>query len=215
MYRCGDQNQAVQRLLVQTTAMLEAAIGDVSTGIGSDFGYSAIFKDPVDVPYIKAVLQKMADGSPMPVQTYGMPAIRTPILICVKRGDRDPATAQFTSKCTGQETPAVLIPDTPWVVLCPSFFTMKVAPEKVDCPTMNSKGMLFPKYSLIANQASALVRQLAHFYLGPDDLRPEVGDLNEILTAFGDVTRRNARSYEYYAAGKIEFLFSNHPRALG
>jgi len=205
----------VQELLAQMTPMLEGAIQDVSTGISSEFGYSAIFKDPASVPYIKAVLQKMVDGSPMPVETKHGPGSRSPILICVRPNDRDPTMAQFTSKCTDPGTPAVLVPDTPWVVLCPSFFRMKGAPQRADCPTTNLRDLMGSPNAIIGNQYSALVRQLAHFYLGRDDHQPEVTDLNNIFSLPADVTTRNARSYEFYTASKISFLFSYCSRGLG
>lgn len=76
----------MQDLLAQTTAMLQGAIKDVFLGAGSDFGYSAIFKDSANVPYIKAVLQKMVDGSPMPVRPIrslgvGLPSSFAPTLM--------------------------------------------------------------------------------------------------------------------------------------
>lgn len=203
----------MQEVLAQMTPMLEGAIQDVSTGISSEFGYSAIFKDPVSIPYIKAVLQKMAAGSPMPVETKHWPGSRSPIFICVRPNDRDPAMAQFISKCPDPGTPAVLVPDSPWVVLCPSFFKMKVAPQSTDCPTMNLRGLMGSPNAIIANQYSALIRQLAHFYLGREDHQPEVTNLNEVFSISADVTTRNARSYEFYTASKISCFYSR--TALG
>ncbi len=216
MFRCDDQATAiVNGLLVQMTPMLEGAIRDVSTGSNSEFGYTAIFKDPASVPYIKTMLQNMADGSKMPVQTKDWPGDRSPIFICARPGNRDPSMNQFSSACTSEQTPAVRIPDSPWIVLCPTFFRMKEAPERTDCPTEDSRGLMFLPNTMIGNQYTALIRQLAHFYLGPDNLPVEVTNLNQIFSLSADETKRNARSYEFYVASKIYSLLSSCARALG
>lgn len=69
--------------------------------------------------------------------------------------------------------------------------------------------------TLIGNQHSALIRQLAHFYLRSDDLQPEVTGLNDIFLLPADRSKRNARSYESCATSKIQPLFPHRPHPLG
>lgn len=205
----------MQALLAQTTAMLEGAVSDVTVGIGSDFGYSAIFKSAANVAYVKAVLQKMVGGGSMPLELNNVASSRSPVFVCAPPNDNDPAMRQFTSKCTGL-SPVVLIPHTPFLVLCPSFFRMKEAPETGNCPTLAAKGGgIGNPFAIIANQRSAMVQQLAHFYLGSDDLQPEVTGLNDIFLLSIDSSKRNARSYDFYVASKIPSLFAHHPCSMG
>lgn len=205
----------MQALLAQTTAMLEGAISDVTVGIGSDFGYQAIFKSQANVAYVKAVLQKMAGGGSMPLDSNNVASSRSPVFVCAPPNDNTPAMRQFTSKCTGL-SPAALIPYTPFVVLCPSFFRMKEAPETGNCPMMAPRGGgLMNPFAIIANQRSAMVQQLAHFYLGSDDLQPEVTGLDDIFLLSEDTSKRNARSYDFYVASKIPPLFAHHPFSVG
>ena len=184
--------------------MLEGAIRDVAVGTSSDFGYAALFKKPVNVLYVKAMLQKIVDGDPMPVQIDGEPGSRPPVFVCPDIKDEDPTIRRFYDMCPDRGNPILLIPNTPWVVLCPQFFRMKEAPETRDCPTMAlTGGAIATPFTMIANQRSAVVRQLAHFYLGKDDLQPEVTRLSDIFVLSEDRSKRNAQSYGIYAASKI------------
>jgi len=186
----------VKQLLVLTHTMLQGAIRDVDTGVLSDHGYGAIFKDSASIPFVKQRFEDITNGSPMIVNTNRGPEGRSPTIVCVKSGDSDPIMNRFLAQCANERPlnpPVVTIPGSQWVVLCPNFFSLKPAPEASDCPTVTSTGTLISPYPTI-NQYAVLVRQLAHFYLGSLDLQPEVLNPNDIIKLTADASRRNAKS---------------------
>lgn len=201
---CGDTAVKVQELLEHIDPMLQAVLRDLDTGIASNHGYSAIFRDHTVLPFVRQQFQDIASANPRPVETNQSIEVRSPILVCVPPNDPAPDTSQFKSHCVDSpaHTPATYISKSPYIVLCPKFFDMKPMPEGSDCPSTTQKNT-FRGPHLFANQYGALIRQFARFQLGPLDLAPEVVDPNEMVKLTAERARRNAKSYALYAASKM------------
>ncbi|KAI9879943.1 MAG: hypothetical protein M1830_006251 [Pleopsidium flavum] len=182
--------------------MLQGAIRDVNTGVLGDHGYGSIFKDSASVQFVRQRFEDITNGIPMLVHTNQGSEGRSPTIVCVKPGETDLNMNRFLIQCA-ERTPVrphvIAVPGSQFVVLCQNFFSLKPLPEASDCPTVTSAGT-FIAPGLIVNQYAALVRQLAHFFLGPFDLQPEVLDLDDIIRLDADASKRNAKSYGLYAA---------------
>ena len=189
-------------MLKRTYNGLQGVTSDASNGTTSELGFSAIFKDDTNIPYIKAVYQRIADGSKMPVNTNKVQEDHHPTIVCAVPGDGDTAMSKFTEPCVGQKGPGVHIQGTHFIVLCPSFFDLKKVPEASDCPRMTDGGFFSYPYQWITSQYSVILHQLSHFYLGGEVLQPEISDLKKIFLLPAASSKLNARSYEFYAASK-------------
>jgi hypothetical protein len=107
---------------------------------------------------------------------------------------------------------------TPFIVLCPSFFTGlggPITPPTDSCPTVNTAINRFRKkpsdytsagLSVVHCQIWILLEEIVHYYLFATPqityLKPEVYDINKAWRLSAKLALSNAPNYAFYAASK-------------
>lgn len=222
---CGSNATKVDAALKVLRRTLQPAIQD-STQIPSSAAYKTFFKDTVNSKYIKAILSNITTGVQMPLKgarrahsnAPGSREIqRAPEIICISRRgqllyhlpnhngvlDHYDACKQRIDGGT-----SAYMAGTPYIVLCPSFFTLDLAPSEPICPHLNKwTNRYTDSYggkSIIHFQIFALLHGIAQFYIFATSagLEVQANGINECSTLAARHARENARSYEFYVASK-------------
>lgn len=223
---CGSNATKVDAALKVLRRTLQPAIQD-STQIPSSAAYKTFFKDTVNSKYIKAILSNITTGVQMPLKgarrahsnAPGSREIqRAPEIICISRRgqllyhlpnhngvlDHYDACKQRIDGGT-----SAYMAGTPYIVLCPSFFTLDLAPSEPICPHLNKwTNRYTDSYggkSIIHFQIFALLHGIAQFYIFATSagLEVQANGINECSRLAARHARENARSYEFYVASKL------------
>ena len=178
--------------------------------------FKTLFKDAKYAPYIRAVLTNITSGAALPLEDEI--SAESPEIICIsKRGELEyhvPGSKQFTDHydhCLKGAT-ASIIAGTPYILLCPSVFSLPLGPTNAPCPYVNRWRNRYSNPDqarrLVDAQIFELVHVLARFYIfGTIRNWVDRYSLNECLWLKGEDARGNARSYEFYVASVFTSSF--------
>lgn len=214
----------LQTLLPEIWNNLKAVIADATAGTSSNHGFSAFFKANDNIQTVQNVYQNMAAGNPVSVNANAVSKGRNinplnlawPGLVCVQKGD--PSTLEHYLVCTTGDLAGRLVAGIAgqYVMLCPAFWTLPESPYIDNCPRVRRNTLTPNDESLVLNQQSALVHELAHLYgvegggqtLGGDwqegNYEPYL--LQDCVDLSATDSANNAQNYAYYYAGQFSGL---------
>lgn len=190
--------------------VLQPVITDLGSSTSSD-AYTTFFKDIANAPYVREVLSNITKGVSV-LPSLGTPS-SAPIFICVDGRDQvtfseNARQVDAYTRCrTSGETPAMILLTTPYIVICPVFFTHPAIPIKstASCLTVNPHGNLFVQNgkSLIKYQLWHILHELVHYYVySTKEKHLDVYGINACLALISARAVLNAQSYTYYVASK-------------
>ena len=189
--------------------------------------YKTFFKDIASAPYIRSVLSNITTGAAVSLDgsehthstdlNSGTPT-HSPEVICISKPgqlvyhlpDHSDLTDHYElCKTRTDGGTAAFMADTPYLVLCPSFFSLDPAPSAPLCPHVNR---WLNQYSirdggkrLIHYQIFALLHVLAQFYFwAASHRRVNVIGINQCTGLEARLARENSRSYEFYVASESD-----------
>ena len=219
---CGENFPKVDIALQRLSNSLRPVLRDIALSPPSP-AFKTLFKDVKSVPYIKAILRNITSGAALPLED-DRPA-ESPEIICIsKRGELEyhiPGSKQFTDHydhCLKGST-ASIVAGTPYILLCPSVFSLPLGPTNAPCPYVNRWRNRYSDPGeakrLVDAQIYEFIHVLARFYIyGTIRSRMDHYSLNECLWLKGEDARGNARSYEFYVASVFTFSLSLSLRSL-
>ncbi|CAD6588410.1 MAG: hypothetical protein ASARMPRED_003555 [Alectoria sarmentosa] len=169
---CKSNINNIVTLLNTLKHVLQPVITDLGSSTSSD-AYTTFFKDIANAFYVREVLTNLTKGVSVPPE----PGTRswTPILICVDGRDQvtfseDGRQVDAYSRCrTLGQAPAMALLTTPYIVICPVFFTHPAIPiqSAASCLTVDPHRNRFAQdgKSLIKYQLWHLLHELVHYYV--------------------------------------------------
>lgn len=214
---CGPKTEQLVTLL----HILRQTLGPVSDDAASSptsNAYNTFFKHVAYAPYVRQILQFIADGIAISSNNDG--DANSPIIIC------STATKQITyeqengeimdahTKCTTQASvlsfSLINSPYKPTVVLCPGFFYEAPVPSmsKENCLTVEPHFNLFRQNGavLVRYQLWALMHELAHLYIfAHNGGMVDIYTVNGCLALIAHQAAQNAQSFIYYAASECRY----------
>jgi hypothetical protein len=227
---CGTNATKVDAALKLLQSTLGPAIHDAEQDPPSA-AYKTFFKDIADGPYIRSVLSNITTGAAMSLNAEQLTSTgieivtrtQSPEIVCISKPgqliyhppDHPGEVTDHYEVC--QKNPyggtAALMVDTPYIVLCPSFFAIDPAPAKLICPPVNRWLNQYSTSdggkSLIHYQIYALLHPLAQLYISATSHgRVRVAGIKACTRLEAGYARQNARSYEFYVASEFEILES-------
>ena len=226
---CGTRQQQVEEQIQRLQAGLEKAIIDSDKGIQSAHGFQAFFKSNDSIPFVQNLLRDAQSGRLLPFSLAPqLPYQSSPQIYCANElSDLTGPLAHLHpwKICLADNgTVSFQYADTPYIVLCPSFwdFPSKPTSGEQGCATV-SPGNLFDDGSmagvlrtempgpnqerLIGYQMYHLFHEVVHFYLGNDSLGEdtvpqEVYGWNECVALDVSSSLCNPMNYQLYLASK-------------
>ena len=196
---CGSQATDVQDILSLTYLSLQPAM--LSTDSAA---YRAFFRTAAPSS-MTAVLKEITAG-PNITDTHNT---HRPSLACVNRFE--PLLRYYYDLCLAKEETVVIQPQgTPFIFLCPVFFSLPQLPQSTQCSTVNAADTaLSPGTMVIISQYGFLVRVLAAMYIrqmkGRNRLSTSMADVqeeNDCLALGPNRALKNPSSYAFYASSK-------------
>ena len=206
---CKANNEHIAALLATLVHALQPVITDLSSSVSSD-AYTTFFRDIAYAPYVREVIYNITKGVPVPPEP-GSSSL-TPVFYCVDGRDQityfenDKKVDTYTQCRTGNHAAMTLL-KTPYIVICPVFFTQPAVPVRstASCLTVDPHQNLFvgDGKSLYKYQLWHVLHELVHYYVySTKGNALEVFPINICLFLFGEAAVLNAQSYIYYAASK-------------
>lgn len=207
---CKSNNNKIATLLYTLSHTLQPVITDLDFSTSSN-AYTTLFKDIAYVPYVRDVFSNITTGTSVPPEPGTQSS--TPIFICVDGQDQvsyreNDKRVDAYSRCrTHSETPAIALLKSPYIVLCPFFFTQPSIPlqSASSCLTVASHRTRFVQNgkTLIKYQLWHVLHELVHYYVYStlqDNI--DIYNINACLALTAKSAVLNAQSYVYYAASK-------------
>lgn len=211
----------LQTLLPKIWTNLQGVLADAAKGTSSTHGYSAFFKTNDNLQTVQTAYQNMAAGKAVSVTASSTSQGRNinplnlarPSIVCLQEGD--PSTAEQYLACTTGPLAGHLLAGTAaqFVMLCPNFFVIPEEPNVGACPRLRRNTMTPNDDSLVLNQQTQLVHELAHVYGiggGVDgrgrnwrqgEYEPYL--LQEVIDLNASDSVNNAQNFAFYYAGKF------------
>lgn len=194
--------------------------------------YKAFFKNPANAIFVAQILSNVTTGTarrpPHAPWSNGSPTIICPRPGCsfILQGP-DGSEVDAETQCKDLDNPiATYLNPTPYIVLCPAFFTGvggPITPPSDSCPTVNHAINRFRRkptdytnagLSVVHCQMWILLEEIVHYYLFTTPqytyLKPEVYDINKAWRLSPQKALRNAPNYAYYAASKCARCCSSY-----
>ncbi|MCJ1421762.1 hypothetical protein MMC32_008129 [Xylographa parallela] len=195
LYKCYDQNGAMETLLLQIFSGLNNAIESInSMGSTPTPVYNAFFGG-VDPAVVKGVFERILAGAKISVN--GQP--RNPSIACVNK--QDPSWNFHVAECNRiPNTQAFVNLEGPnYIFLCPHFPSLPTAPVEKDCAKLNQARSRL-SYSRIGGgtQYTVLLHELVHMYLGQSSLAVEVYDVNPAMSLPPSQAAINPENYAFF-----------------
>lgn len=217
---CGRNRKfTVQRLLFSVQEILRPALDDVRNGTDSKFGFKAMFKDDAVTSTVWLLLKHIvtfAKASGL----QRLPSVPSrPRFACVDQQSLqdyehlqlgyDPLQKCYSTLSRGKEAHVFYASGTQYIFICPSFFNIKVEPEKEPCPKIRDNKFTGSEVEFHDEyQTFNLIYALARFHLGANALDAEsdpreVFDWNECVFNLNAVESvMNPTNTELYIASK-------------
>ena len=196
-------------LLKTMTAALQPAITDLGS-TSSSKAYTTFFKDVSRAPYVRTVFSNVTKG--VSVATAPGSPSSEPNFICVDARDQvtwdeNGQQVDAYTRCGGGEWPAMALLTTPYIVICPLFFTQAAVPVQSSASCLKVRPYLnrFAQggKSLIVYQVWHLLHELVHYYVySTEQDSLDVYGVNQCVDLPGGKAMLNAQSYVYYVASK-------------
>lgn len=220
VWNCGpDKTPKVTELLTTMKSVLQPALTNLLLPVSSP-AYTVFFGDINRAPFVRSILENVANGTPVPPSSGQGMATESPLMFCATElnqatmvsaeGKRTDIYKLCADRPLGS---AYIFRGNTMVVLCPRFFTYPAVPVrtskiclKVD-PHFNvfrQNDDRFSRYQLLI-----LVHELVHYYtnaLGDAeiDLEPEGSSLaNYCMMLPVRKAVNHAYSYIYFVAGEL------------
>ncbi len=196
-------------MLTKALAALTPALNDVKLGADSRHGFKALFKDGATATYVNGILRSIASAQPSTGLAPHPSVPSKPRFACI-----NPSTiSQYSFLrfdpwifCHLPGTgPAFYVGDSSYIMLCPSFWWIEMAPRKSTCPPVIrneffGSGLAFGYY-----MTYVIIHEMVHFYLGPASLGshtnpPETYSINDCVALDSIDSVHNPSNYQYYVA---------------
>lgn len=207
---CKANNNNIYTLLITLRQTLQLGITDLGSSTSSD-AYNTFFKDIANAPYVREVFSNIIKGASVPPEP-GIPS-SAPLFICVDGRDQvtfnenNRQVDAYTRCHTLGETPAMALLTTPYLVICPVFFTHPAIPlqSTASCLDVDPRRSRFVQdgKSLIKYQMWHILHELVHYYVYSTKGRHlDVYGINACLALRSAYAVLNAQSYTYYIASE-------------
>ncbi|KAL9596303.1 MAG: hypothetical protein Q9219_005898 [cf. Caloplaca sp. 3 TL-2023] len=193
--------------------------------------YRVFFKDPANAEFVASILTNVLTGvakrPAVPPLSRGNPTI---VCIDPSRPEQNfnitfpDRTSDVITYCSPGDPPAGYFNPTPFIILCPSFFSgpAVVGPGTRTCPIFNHRLNQFiarPEdfvtgSSVWYSMQWVLLEEIVHYYLYASkgmSLIPEVYDINGVWKLDATDSLVNGISYAYYA-GSVHAKCRDWPR---
>ena len=207
---CKSNNNNFATLLNTLRDTLQPILTDLRSTTSSD-AYNTFFKDIAHAPYVRKVFSNITKGVSVPPKPGTQPWV--PNFICVDDQDQvifsenHERVDAFTRCRDIGEAPSYALLTTPYIIICPVFFTQAALPVQstASCLTVDSHRNRFVQDGkrLIKYQLWHILHELVHYYVysTKEDFLDIYG-INFCLALPGRNAVLNAQSYVYYAASK-------------
>ena len=207
---CKSNINNIVTLLNTLKHVLQPVITDLGSSTSSD-AYTTFFKDIANALYVRQVFSNITNGVSVPPEPGTLSW--TPILICVDGRDQvtfseDGRQVDAYNLCRihGQ-APAMALLTTPYIVICPVFFTHPAIPiqSTASCLTVDPHRNRFAQdgKNLIKYQLWHLLHELVHYYVyATQEAHLDIYGVNACLVLRSKSALLNAQSYIYYVASE-------------
>ena len=207
---CKSNNNKLATLLSTLSNTLQPVITDLGSSISSD-AYTTFFKDIAHAPYVRDVFYNITTGVSVPPEPGAQSS--TPVFICVDGRDQvsyreNGKRVDVYTRCRALgEVPAIALLKSPYIVICPFFFTLPSIPAQSTstCLTVDSYRTRFVQNgkSLVKYQLWHVLHELVHYYVyATVQDHMDIYNINACLALKAKNAVLNAQSYVYYAASK-------------
>ena len=202
----------LEEMLAQVQANLRIVISQAKKGIGSKYGFQALFKSQSNRGQVASIFNKImtvANANNDPDQTP-IP----PLIVCVAPATNDQGVdgmeVLYQHCMDDPEMWAAQPINSNIVVLCPSFWQLPGVPPQGTCPKKDAKtNSMMPNESwLQLNRQATFVHEMIHMYLGHGyglavNEAYKVGD----AVALGEEeSMKNPSNYAFFYAGEFSFF---------
>lgn len=207
---CKSNDNNIATLLKSLRNILQPVMTDLDSSSSSN-AYTTFFKDIAYAPYVRTILTNIQIGASVASEPGRISS--TPILFCVDGPDQvtfeqDNNEVDAYTRCQSYlGVPAMILLPTPFIVICPVFFTHAPIPVQstASCYTVNPHRNQFVQNgkSLIKFQIWHIMHELVHYYVyatTQQDL--DVYGINDCLALPARRAVLNPNSYTYYVASK-------------
>ena len=171
-------------------------------------------------------MTSITSGIPMPLSEIGLALSQklgngntesSPQIICISKPNEliyqlpNNGVVDHYNECRKQTDggDAVILADTQYIVLCPSFFSRAPAPLSPICPHVNRWTNRYSDRdygdSIVHFQIFRLLHEIAHFYISATtQSHVDLYEINNCLKLDAGHARENPRSYEFYVASTFK-----------
>ncbi len=207
---CKSNNKNITTLLNTLRHTLQPVLTDLRSTTSSD-AYNTFFKDITHAPYVQRVFSNITEGVSVSPEPGTQPW--APRFVCVDGQDQVTFSENYDrvdafTRCHDLgEAPAYILLATPYIVICPAFFTQAAIPVQstASCLTVDSHRNKFVQdgKSLIKYQLWLILHELVHYYVySIEEDTIDIYGINFCLALPGRSAVLNAQSYVYYVASK-------------
>ena len=161
------------------------------------------FFNGVDPDRVKAVLSNITAGHDISIHS----GPHQPVIACANPDMPHWAASWAACQQSKPKANAMWVANSPFIFLCPVFFTYPEVPTSVNCVGGRATRTTFSTgQGLGANQFGILFHELVHLYLDSPPLEPEMMGLWESLDLPASESVINPTNYVFYLASM--FLLS-------
>ncbi len=204
------ESTALEEMLAQVQANLRIVINQAKKGIGSKYGFQALFKSQSNKGQVASIFDKIMtvavannDPDQAPIQ---------PLIICAAAEANDMVVEGMHflyERCQSDPNRrAAQPPNSNIVVLCPSFWEMPGVPPQGSCPEKDAKtGVMMPNEAwLQLNRQATFVHEMIHMYLGRGYglAKNETYKVGDAVALEEEESMRNPSNYAFFYAGELE-----------
>ena len=204
---CKSNNNNIVTLLKSLGTVVRPAITDLDSPVSSD-AYTTFFKDIAYKAYIRDIFTNVSRGASVLVQPGSSSS--APVFICVDGRDQVNFVANgkrvdaYTRCRSYTEAPAMALLTTPYIVICPAFWTHPAIPSQssTNCYDVGTQGKYFVQdgKSWVKYQIWHLMHEMIHFYVwATKQMNDDVFGINQCVDLIGGRAVLNPQSYTYYA----------------
>ena len=230
---CGSNASTITHSLDNLADYLVPAVQDAKqSGKNQSKAYTTFFKDSASSNYVSTLLSNVTAGPTMYTKNHYSNG--APVISCISapgqmqyaNDSTSPTTDAFTTCQQSPDMASYIIEDSPYIIICPSFFTTPTAgtppsigyPTAAPVPATNSHASnclsvgistntFFGNGNSLTSYAPFLLLEvIVHYYLSstiePSALGWEVFDPNGCAGLYAPQGVENAHSYVYYVASE-------------
>ena len=233
---CGDKQRLVESHIRALKVYVSRAAVDSANGVRGQHGFHAFFKSNTSIAFVRNILLAVQLGRATSVKLTeeGEFVDSAPQIICATEGldESGPLTElQPFKSCSSEEgVIAFYFAITPYIVLCPIFWTLPAdsQPNDLHCGRVDPNNQfaggnvivgngpdrrISAQDALIGYQVYYLFHELVHFYLegsslGGNLMEPEVYDWNNCLALGTSTSIRNPMNYQLYLASESTPIYN-------